>query len=352
MEFSNIRKGIIVVGLFFAGWFILRWCLPVLLPFLVGSALAFAAEPVVKLCAEKGRLPRGVAAGIGVSVTLLLLMGVLSLAGMLTVKELGVLAGELPDVGQTVQRGMLLLEDSLVSAADRLPDGIRTFATGTVLEFFDGGSALVGQLSSKVPDVLASLLGWLPEGALGLGTGVIAGFMISARLPRLRRFLQSGLPQVWYDRYLPAVRRVRHALGGWLKAQGKLALVTCGVLAVGFLLLRIPYGVLWAVPIALVDAIPMLGTGVVLVPWAMVVFLQGSTMQGISLLLLCAVTMILRRILEPKLVGEQLGLDPLLTLVFLYAGYRFWGFTGMILAPLLAAAVKTFSLSGGEKGAE
>ena len=141
-------------------------------------------------------------------------------------------------------------------------------------------------------------------------------------------------------------------MGGWLKAQGKLALVTCGVLAAGFLLLRIPYGVLWAVPVALVDAVPMLGTGVVLIPWALVVFLQGKTMLGIGLLLLCAVSMILRRVLEPKMVGEQLGLDPLLTLVFLYAGYRFWGFTGMILAPLLAAAVKTLSLSGGGKGTE
>jgi len=352
MDFGNIRKIITAVGVFAAGWLALRWCLPVVLPFLIGSTVALAAEPAVKLCAEKGKLPRSVAAGIGVSVTLLLLVGVVSLAGMLTVKELGVLAKALPDMGQTAQRGILLLEDTLISAADRLPDGIRSLATGTVLELFDGGSALVGQLSRKVPDMLTSVLGWIPDGALGLGTGVIAGFMISARLPQLRQYLQNGLPEIWYDRYLPAVRRVRQALGGWLKAQLKLALLTCGVLAAGFLLLRIPYGVLWAVPVALVDAVPMLGTGVVLIPWALVVFLQGKTVMGIGLLLLCVVTMVLRRILEPKLVGKQLGLDPLLTLVFLYAGYRFWGFLGMILAPLLAAAVKTFTISGGKRGAE
>lgn len=352
MDFGNIRKIITAVGVFAAGWLALRWCLPVVLPFLIGSTVALAAEPAVKLCAEKGKLPRSVAAGIGVSVTLLLLVGVVSLAGMMTVKELGVIAKALPDMGQTAQRGILLLEDSLISAADRLPDGIRPLATGTVLELFDGGSALVGQLSRKVPDMLTSVLGWIPDGALGLGTGVIAGFMISVRLPQLRQYLQNGLPEIWYDRYLPAVRRVRQALGGWLKAQLKLALLTCGVLAAGFLLLRIPYGVLWAVPVALVDAVPMLGTGVVLIPWALVVFLQGKTVMGIGLLLLCAVTMILRRILEPKLVGKQLGLDPLLTLVFLYAGYRFWGFLGMILAPLLAAAVKTFTVSGGERGTE
>jgi len=187
------------------------------------------------------------------------------------------------------------------------------------------------------------------DGAVWVGAGVLSAFLISARLPQLKEALKSRLPQLGEN---AVFSRIKKGLGGWLKAQLKLALLTCGVLAAGFLLLRIPYGVLWAVPVALVDAVPMLGTGVVLIPWALVVFLQGKTVMGIGLLLLCVVTMVLRGILEPKLVGKQLGLDPLLTLVFLYAGYRFWGFLGMILAPLLAAAVKTFTISGGKRGAE
>lgn len=344
MIFSRFRKRITAVGFFFAGWLGLRYCLPVLLPFLLGAAVAVAAEPAVGFFTSSIRLPRGAAAGVGVSITLILLTGVLSVAGMLAVKELGTLAGALPDMGQTVQRGILLLEDTLVGAADRLPEGLRTLATGTVLALFDGGSAWVGQLTQKIPKALTSVLGWIPDGALGLGTGVIAGFMISARLPRLRQYLRSGLPQVWYDRYLPALGQVRQTFGGWLKAQAKLTAVTAGVLAGGFLLLRIPYGALWAIPVALVDAIPMLGTGIVLIPWAVAVLLQKKVMLGVGLLFLYALTMILRRVLEPKLVGQQLGLDPLLTLVFLYTGYRFWGFTGMILAPILAAAVKSVTL--------
>ncbi len=349
---NDIFRKVITVVAAVCGFWLLRWCLPVLLPFLLGAALALAAEPAVGLCTGKGRIPRSAAAGIGVSLTLLLLAGILSLTGMLAVKELGTLVESLPDMGQTMQKGIRLLEDTMVSMTDRLPDGIRPLAMGTVLELFDDSSAVVGQLSRKLPDMLTSALGWLPDGALGLGTGVIAGFMISARLPQLRQYLQSVLPQVWYNKYLPALRRVRFALGGWLKAQLKLALVTCAVLAAGFLLLSVPNGVLWALPVALVDAVPMLGTGIVLIPWALVVFLQGKTVMGIGLLLLWTLTVILRRVLEPKLVGDQLGLDPLLTLAFLYAGYRFWGFAGMILAPLMAAAVKIFLLSGREKGTE
>ena len=345
MKFSSWRRIIVVAGVSLAVWLTVRYCLSILLPFLVGAAIALTAEPAVRFCTEKIHLPRVAAASLGVSVTLLLLTGVLSVLGALAVRELGNLAGLLPDMQQTAQEGVLLLEDTLVGLADRLPEGVRTLATGTVLEMFEESDILMGRLGRKMPDVLSSLVGWIPDGALGIGTALIAGFMISVRLPRMRQYLRSRMPPAWYNRYLPALRGVRSALGGWLKAQGKLALMTYGVLAVGFLLLRIPYGVLWAVPVALVDAVPMLGTGIILAPWALVAFFRGRTMLGVGLLLLCAVAMILRRVLEPKLVGHHLDLDPLWTLVFLYVGYRFWGVLGMILAPLLAAAVKILTIT-------
>ena len=340
MEFGSLRKGIIVAGIFVAVWLVVRYCLSVFMPFLMGTAIAFAAEPAVKFGTKKIHLPRTAAAGLGVGAMLILLVGLLSLAGALAVRELGNLAGLLPDMQQTAKEGILLLEDTLVGLTNRLPEGVRPLATGAVLEMFDERDILLGRLGRKVPDVLGALVGWIPDGALGIGTGLIAGFMISARLPRIRQYLQDRMPPVWYDRYLPALRSVRSALGGWLKAQGKLTLVTFGVLSIGFLLLRIPNGVWWAVPVALVDAVPMLGTGIVLVPWALVAFFRGRTMLGLGLLLLCAVVMILRRILEPKWLGRHLDLDPLWTLVLLYMGYRCWGVWGMILAPLVAAAVK------------
>ena len=118
----------------------------------------------------------------------------------------------------------------------------------------------------------------------------------------------------------------------------KLMAVTFGVMSVGFLLLRIPYGLLWAAAVALVDAFPVLGTGTVLVPWSLVCFLQGDSARGIGLLGIYGAATLIRSALEPKLVGKHLGLDPLVTLIALYAGYKLWGLLGMLLAPLLAVA--------------
>ena len=118
----------------------------------------------------------------------------------------------------------------------------------------------------------------------------------------------------------------------------KLSLVTFSLMAAAFLILRIPHGLLWAVLVSLVDAFPILGTGAVLIPWSLVSFLQGDRTLAFALLGLYAGVTVVRSVLEPRFLGKQLGLDPLVTLVALYAGYRLWGIGGMIIAPILAVA--------------
>ena len=345
MNTEQLKRGISLLGIFLAVWLGTKYLLPVLLPFLLGTLLALAAEPVVRLGVKRFRLPRTAAAGVGVSLTLVLLAGIMSMLGALAVKELGVLAGSVPDVRQ----GMVVLEDKLVSLAQRLPEGVRSFATGRVLEMFDGSGVLLEQVGGGVTGAVKSVLGWLPSGALGLGTGVLAGFMISARLPRLRRSIAGKLPASWREKYLPALQRVKSSVWQWLKAQGKLMAVTYGIVALGLTVIGVRYGFFWAVLVALVDAVPVLGTGTVLIPWAVVELVQGQTLRGVGLVATYAAAMLTRTVLEPRLVGRHLGLDPLLTLVFLYVGYRFWGIFGMVLAPMLAAAVKGMTETAGSE---
>jgi predicted PurR-regulated permease PerM len=165
--------------------------------------------------------------------------------------------------------------------------------------------------------------------------------MISARLPRLRELWEREPLRGFRDKYLPAVRRLRTSLGAWFRAQLKLMLVCWGIVGAGFLFLGIRRGLLWAALVALVDAVPLLGTGLVLLPWALVSFLQQSRLRAIGLLCIWGAAVTVRTVLEPRLVGRQLGLDSLLTLAALYIGYRFWGLTGMLLAPLFASVIKT-----------
>lgn len=125
-------------------------------------------------------------------------------------------------------------------------------------------------------------------------------------------------------------------LGAWLRAQGKLMGVTFLILTAGFFFLRVEYALLFALLITIIDALPVFGTGTVLIPWSMAQFLRGDTRCGVGLLLLYAVAALTRQALEPRLLGGSLGLPPVVTLAALYVGYRVMGVAGMIVFPLLA----------------
>lgn len=312
-----------------------RYVLPLFFPFLLGTGLALAAEPMVKLLSRRLHLPRGAAAGIGVSAAFggiaLLVLIVLALI----LRELKYLTAVLPDLEETARSGIALLQSWLLARTAQLPRSIGGLLRQNITEFFSGGTALLDRSIRYILGLAGSLLTHVPDSALTLGTAVISGYMISAKLPRLRRWLREHLPLAKLKPVLDALKRAKAALGGWLLAQAKLSGMTLALLAGGLLLLRIPNGLLWALAICLLDALPVLGTAVVLLPWSLISFLQDNTPRAIGLLGLYTTITLIRSTLEPKLVGQQLGLDPLVTLMALYVGFKLWGLGGMILAPML-----------------
>lgn len=335
-----------IAGVVLALWLAVRYVLPIAAPFLLGALLSWAAEPGVRFLRRRLHWKRLAAVGVCVTVTLLLFAGLLSVVGAVAVRELGAVAKLAPSIGQTVEQSLVGLEDVLLTWADRAPDTVRTALISSVTNTFRNGTALVEQVTGKLPGMVAGLVGKFSRGALTVGTGILAGFMISARLPLIKRKARAMLPKRWKQEILPALSRVRHTFSRWLLAQLKLMGITWLIVSAGFLLLGVRWGILWAGAVALVDAVPVLGTGTVLVPWALVSFLQGDTLRGLGLLAIFGASWLARSVLEPRLVGKSLGLDPLLSLAAFYAGFRLWGIPGMILAPVSAALIKGLLESG------
>lgn len=338
MEISFHRRHLYILGAFLALWLGAKYLFPVVAPFAAGTVIALLAEPLVRLLTKK--LPRGLGAGIGVTVTLAFLAGLLSIVGAAAVRQVGILSQKIPDLGRAAGEGIVHLQDFLVNLTQKAPEGMRATLTGSVLRLFDSGSAVVDEMTRRIPNALTKVIGWVPKGAMSIGTALISSFLISARLPKLKTLLREKLPQSWTQSYLPNIKKAGKAVSGWLKAQLRLSAVTYLIVAVGFLLLRIPNALLWGLLIAVVDAVPILGTGTVLVPWGIVCLVQGNVIQGVGLFALCGAAIFTRSILEPRLVGRQLGLDPLVTLIALYIGFRFWGILGLILAPILVTVAK------------
>ena len=317
-------------------WIGVYFFLPLSLPFLLGAGLALAAEPMTAFLCRRFRFRRGAAAGIGVTAAFLLIFLLILFAIALLLREISLVAGLLPNLEQSLSGGLSSLSAWALALVARMPGGIRQVLESGLRDFFSGSTALLEQAFRWALGLTGGILKQVPGSALVLGTAVISSYMISARLPRIRAWLQKKVPGERIRRVLSWLGQMKEALLGWLKAQIKLMGISWLILTMGLILLRVPYAPLWAAAISLVDAFPILGTGTVLLPWALISALQGQTVRGIGLLAVYAAVSLTRSVLEPKLLGNHLGLDPLVTLAAIYAGFRLWGFGGMLLAPLLA----------------
>lgn len=332
--YQNIRKILSICFLFLISWLSIQIFLPLFFPFFLGGALALAAEPMVAFLSR--HIPRPLGTGIGITAALCFLTLTLVIALGLVLRELGFLADMLPDLEQAASNGITALSQWTMQLLSRLPEGMQNVLQPSVQEFFTGGSAMLEQAFRYLLSITGGILRQVPDSALILGTTVISAYMISSKLPQITAWVRARISKERLHKIMEQCKGMKDALFGWLKAQAKLMGVTFLILTMGFILLRVTYAPLWAAAISLVDAFPVLGTGTVLIPWSILCLAQGETAKAVGLLGCYAVVSLSRSILEPKLLGSQLGLDPLVTLAALYAGYQLWGLGGMILAPILA----------------
>lgn len=329
-------------------WLAVRFLLPLIRPFLLGLALALAAEPMVRFLENRLRLSRQTAAGLGVSMAFCFLALLVTVLCAAAVRQLRSLAGILPGLEEAARTGLDLVQTNLLALTARAPRNLRPVLTEHLRLLFSDGSTLLGKITAWLLGLAGGILGRLPDSALGFGTGILSAFLISARLPKIRGWLLGKIPRDRLNILLARFRRLRRMLRSWLTAQLKLMSVTFCILAAGLALLRIPRSLLWAFVIALVDALPVFGTGTVLIPWALVCFLQGNRVLALGIAGTYATAALTRSILEPKLLGQHLGLDPLAALAALYIGCRLWGIAGMIAAPMITVALLQLRRAPGE----
>lgn len=315
----------LVVGVA-AGWL----ALPFVLPFLLALGLAALLEPAVAGLMRAG-VPRWWAAALCTAALTALAAGGTALAvwrlGAELARRLPALLGQLARWGDGLEGWVYRL---LVAA----PPALRAGLEGVLDALARQAQALPARISARLGEMLARGLAALPGALLFVFTTVLATYFTSAGRPRLLAFLARQLPRRWQGRLSQAGARLRDTLGGWLRAQGLLMLVTFGLSLAGLLVLGAPSPLLLSALTALVDALPLLGAGVVLLPWAAGCLVLGRLGQAAGLLALAALAALVRSLLEPKLLGDRMGLPPLAALCAMYVGARAFGVAGMILAPL------------------
>ena len=218
---------------------------------------------------------------------------------------------------------------------------------------YDLISSAITAVVGVIPSVAGQILQMLPSIVFGIVITVIAGFYFSMDREEISRSVISMLPENVRQSTPRWRQRSKRVSWQYLKAYLILMLITFSILLVGFLVLKIPYALLLALLSAIVDMLPVLGVGTVLLPWAALLLLQKNYYLGFALLILYAICTLTRQVAEPKLIGKSLGLHPVLTLLATYVGFQLFGVIGMLLSPFLALLARSVFLQfsdGGRKG--
>ena len=227
---SGTKTVLSVLSTCFLLWLGGKFLLPLCLPFLLGAALALAAEPLVSVLCRRMHLPRALSTGIGVSVAFVGIALLILLILAFLVRELGILAGILPDLTETARSGIVLLRSWLMEMAGRTPASVRPLLEQNVTNLFSGSTALLDKTFSYVLGLAGMILSHVPDSALGLGTAVISAFMISVRMAEIRAWIAAHFPREKLRPILETLKRIRQVIVSWIGAQIRLAGVTLGIL--------------------------------------------------------------------------------------------------------------------------
>ena len=302
------------------------------LPFVVGWIIALIASPFVRFFEEKFKLKRKIgSAFVIIAVIALVVLLIYSLCAWL-VEQVGGLLTALPDMWAGLEADINSMGRSLSSVVSRLPGVTQT----TLNDLADTMGGYVGGLLEKIgtPTIEAAgnLAMQLPAIFIGIIMALLSAYFFVAERQQINEWFRKHTPAALQLYYGMIRQSLIKSVGGYLKAQLKIEIWMYLLLVVGLGILDVSYYGLIALVIAIMDFLPFLGTGTVLIPWAVIKIFASEYQVAVGLLIIWCVGQLARQLIQPKIVGDSIGVPPLPTLVLLYVGYRVGSVVGMIVA--------------------
>ncbi|HEU4964990.1 MAG TPA: sporulation integral membrane protein YtvI [Bacilli bacterium] len=321
-----------------AGYFILPHSLPILLALITAVVL----EPLVKMLQKGLRIKRTFAVLAAFLGFLLLIGGLLYLLTTRMIIEVVELSQWLPHffvgLSEPVQNWAAVIQEYFSKLSPETTDRLMV----TVNSLLDS----LNNLTVTLLNGLVNLIKSLPDLLVTTVVYIIALFLFSVDLPTLHKKFLSLFEADTQQKVEVVLKNLNRAIIGFLQAQVLISFLTYDLVLVGLWILGVHYALAVALIIVLVDILPVLGTGAVIVPWATYAFLKDNETLGIGLLILYVVIIVFRRIVEPKILGNSLGISALATLISMYLGFMILGFLGLIVGPALVIIVQAFREAG------
>ncbi|MBC1501201.1 sporulation integral membrane protein YtvI [Listeria weihenstephanensis] len=342
IRFLYIASIIAIIFLF------LKYVLPLTYPFLIGFGLAWMCMPLSRLLARKIKWGGRNIWGLAVMLIFYAVLSALLILGLLELFKL--LSSSIGSIPGHYQNDVL---PALQKIEDWGADWIDNIAPDLIGQYYDVFNAVIAKIGSFALSLSGSIASWIGSVTLSLPSififfsfSMLFSFFIVWDFDKVGAFIRKQLPDNVNETVQNVHKHFKTTTVEYLKAYLIIAGITCVELFIGLTILGVPNAIWIALGISVFDMIPVFGTGGIMIPWILIVLINGNMSFAIELLILYAVITVIRNIIEPKILGTKLGLNPVVALFTLYIGLQLFGIVGLILAPIITVIVKDLHDAG------
>lgn len=313
----------IVIGVRAIGFF---------MPFVIGWFIAYLAYPLVGWLESRVKIKKKLGSALIIILVIAIVAGLGYLGIVKLAREIQMALNNAPDLYQDLEAGFREIGERFQGVYRMLPENIQNGWNSLIQNMDERVGSVIAGIGNPAVEATGNVVKRIPGILVSVIVALVSAYFFTAQREEIIQWSKKVAPKAIEARMSMVMYNLKYAVGGYFKAQFKIMAVVGLILLCGFLILGVDYAFLLAILIAFLDFLPFFGTGTALIPWAVYKFFVMDIKIAIALLIIYGITQLVRQIIQPKLVGDSIGLSPLLTLILLYVGYRVGSLLGMILA--------------------
>ena len=344
-KISFIINIVYIMIILFVIYIILRYALPVFLPFIVALFVSYLAEPAIRFLTSKLKIKRSICSVICITFLLFILIGAFALMSVTVISKLKQMYEDMPKYIEQITAyfdNLRIKNDyDLITPFEQL-----TLKLFEYLKNIDIITLFSGSFGSVALRSFSGFVATIPYALMTLIITFVSSIFISVSFCEIKTFILMQFSENNRQLIFETKRSTAGIFKNYVKSYAALMLITFLELTLFFIIFDIKPAASIALIIAVVDILPVLGVGTVMIPWAVICFIGGNITKGLILLSIYAVITVVRQIIEPKIIGENIGLHPIVTLIAIYVGLKLLGILGMFIMPILIMLARDLQKKG------
>lgn len=335
VQYGKIIKFGLTTAAVIGGLLLFPFLLNLFAPFAAAFVIAALMQRLVRILERRANISRGVSSAVLVTLIVAIITGAAVFAAYRIFIQLKNFAFSMPSAIESLRRQLFLLSEKyngyklrlspeISTALDSAAEQLRSYADNITETIVSGAVDRAKRFAAAVPGMLFFLIMFI------LGT-----FFFTKDYILIINFLKEIFSDKVIKKCIQIKSILTHAFSSYFKAQLILMIITVSLVCVLLWIAGMEYPLVWGLVCGAVDALPVFGTAVILLPWAAISLIYGDVYSCVALLIIQVIVFVVRQLSEPHIVSRQIGIHPILTLVSVYVGLKLFGTLGMILAPVL-----------------